>query len=585
MGATRTGKCKLAKANRTRLAGTRLGLETERTVEMEKPPLLQRRKPGPFVFLWATVGLVCVTLLLLAGAAASKESEQWVNHTLQVLEALERYEAGLLLADLRSRDTASITARTEAAKGMRQAKQALQTLTNMVQDNSEQAVRVKVLANMTEEANGLLVGRMRPIGSQEQELQARFLPMSVLVAETLGAFRREERKLLELRQAKRAAAERFFGIATAVAILGNLLLLGWAYWAGRNYERERSANEAEVRQLNAQLGQQNEQYRQLNLQLERLNTELEDRVQQKTEQLEDSVQRLRNSNAELERFAYVASHDLQEPLRQIVSFNNLLAARFPESLDPKAKDYLANSIAGAKRLQSMLRGLLQYTLVASSPVSPSWISAHQVTDEALLRLQPELAATGGVIRLQSGKELDLWGDREKVRLVLEALFANVLRFRRPGVPPVADLWFAKEEGFWTAKLTDNGIGIPTDFAEKMFTMFSRAHSVGRYDGGGAGLAICRKIAEAHGGIIKAMPHGEGLAGCTVVVQMPCPPKPTAASDLRENTASEQSVPTTVSTTNPHAAASLLAKASSEGAVKAAAMPAATLPVEPEKDSY
>jgi signal transduction histidine kinase len=208
---------------------------------------------------------------------------------------------------------------------------------------------------------------------------------------------------------------------------------------------------------------------------------------------------LRRSNAELEQFAYVASHDLQEPLRKVASFCQLLEKRYGDQLDERGLQYIAFAVDGAKRMQVLINDLLTFSRVgrASDPREP--ISLDQPLDTALNALSVAIDDADAVIE-RPDRLPEVLGDPTLLAMLWQNLIGNAIKFRAPGRAPVVQITAAGQpDGGWQFAVTDNGIGIPAEFADKVFVIFQRLHGRGVYPGTGIGLALCKRIVEQHGG--------------------------------------------------------------------------------------
>ncbi|MFD8440994.1 ATP-binding protein [Streptomyces globisporus] len=241
---------------------------------------------------------------------------------------------------------------------------------------------------------------------------------------------------------------------------------------------------------------------------QRLSDELAE-TQKREGLLADQTQELRRSNSELEQFAYVASHDLQEPLRKVASFCQLLEKRYGTELDDRGKQYIAFAVDGAKRMQVLINDLLTFSRVGR--VHEGWkpVDLGRSLDRALGNLAAAVEESGAVV--ERPEELpELVGDATALTMVWQNLVGNAVKFRHPGRPPRITVDCEREDQNWHLTVSDNGIGIAPEFADKVFVIFQRLHARDEYDGTGIGLALCRKIIEFHGGRIWLEPEpGEG----------------------------------------------------------------------------
>jgi signal transduction histidine kinase len=208
---------------------------------------------------------------------------------------------------------------------------------------------------------------------------------------------------------------------------------------------------------------------------------------------------LRRSNAELEQFAYVASHDLQEPLRKVASFCQLLEKRYGDQLDERGLQYIAFAVDGAKRMQVLINDLLTFSRVGRANDLREPISLDEPLDTALDSLSVAIEDADAVIE-RPDRLPEVLGDTTLLAMLWQNLIGNAIKFRAPGQPPVVQITAAAQpDGGWQVAVTDNGIGIPAEFAEKVFVIFQRLHGRGVYPGTGIGLALCKRIVEQHGG--------------------------------------------------------------------------------------
>ncbi|MFF7939779.1 CHASE3 domain-containing protein [Nocardia gamkensis] len=224
-------------------------------------------------------------------------------------------------------------------------------------------------------------------------------------------------------------------------------------------------------------------------------------AEQKTD-LDLQAVELRRSNAELEQFAYVASHDLQEPLRKVASFCQLLEKRYGDKLDERGKQYIDFAVDGAKRMQVLINDLLTFSRVGRITDRTEPAGLGQSLDKALTNLSAAIDDTD--TRIRRPEELpEIIGDPTLLTMLWQNLIANAIKFRRPDHPPEIEITCEPGENGsgWLLSVSDNGIGIAPEFAEKVFVIFQRLHNREEYSGTGIGLAVCKKIVEYHGGRI------------------------------------------------------------------------------------
>jgi signal transduction histidine kinase len=211
---------------------------------------------------------------------------------------------------------------------------------------------------------------------------------------------------------------------------------------------------------------------------------------------------LRRSNDDLEQFAYIASHDLQEPLRTVSGFAQLLQRKYKGRLDEQADEYIEFCISGAKRLQDLISGLLTYSRATRMGDTRERLDLNEIVRETVLLLGRAIQESNATI--SHGLLPSVWGNRQQIFQVVENLVGNALKFhgeRRPEIHIEAEAG----EGQWTISIQDNGVGIEPQYLERIFEPFQRLH--GReYPGSGIGLALCRKVIERHGGRIWADPQ-------------------------------------------------------------------------------
>lgn len=216
------------------------------------------------------------------------------------------------------------------------------------------------------------------------------------------------------------------------------------------------------------------------------------------EELNQTLSRLARSNAELEQFAYVASHDLQEPLRMVSSYTQLLAKRYQGKLDETADEFIAYAVDGAHRMQVLINDLLTYSRITTrgKPFEP--VHCEVVLSHVLTNLKVAIEESGA--QISYGPLPKIIADSTQLEQLFQNLISNAIRFRRDESPRI-NIKAEQKEDDWLFSVRDNGIGIDPEYHDRIFVIFRRLHNRSKYSGNGIGLALCKKIVERHGGKI------------------------------------------------------------------------------------
>ncbi|MGE5548399.1 MAG: ATP-binding protein [Solirubrobacterales bacterium] len=230
---------------------------------------------------------------------------------------------------------------------------------------------------------------------------------------------------------------------------------------------------------------------------------------------------LKRSNADLEQFSYAVSHDLQEPLRMVASFVQLLERRYAPIIDDDGREMIAFAVDGAQRMQKMITDLLEYSRVhrKGEPFAP--LPVGEAVDAALFNLRAAIEESGA--RVSVGDMPTVTADRGQIIRLFQNILGNALKFRSPDRPPEVTVTAEPAEAGWNILVADNGIGIAPSDTGRLFGMFQRLHPRDRYPGSGVGLALCRRIVERHHGTITLHSPGEGQ-GTTIRFFLPDNPQ-------------------------------------------------------------
>jgi two-component system, LuxR family, sensor kinase FixL len=237
--------------------------------------------------------------------------------------------------------------------------------------------------------------------------------------------------------------------------------------------------------------------------------------------LVEQADKLARSNAELEQFAYVASHDLQEPLRKIQAFGDRLKTKYEAGLGPEGLDYLTRMQNAASRMQTLIQDLLSLSRVASNSKPFTSVDLGDVVRTVVSDLEMRIQDTGANVAI--GELPVVFGDRGQMAQLFQNLIGNGIKFRKPDVSPIVKIesephTLATGAAGWQIIVEDNGIGFDEKYRDRIFQIFQRLHGRNEYEGTGIGLAICRKIVDRHGGALTA--NSSPGAGARFVIALP-----------------------------------------------------------------
>lgn len=243
--------------------------------------------------------------------------------------------------------------------------------------------------------------------------------------------------------------------------------------------------------------------------------------------LEANRLELERSNLDLASFAYVASHDLQEPLRMVSSYVQLLAERYRGKLDPDADDFIHFAVDGVQRMQTLIRDLLDYSQVGTDELALVAVDTNELIANTLSSLEPVIKDKHAHVTV--GPLPTITADPTQLGQVFQNLISNALKFTAPGVVPRVHLSAARGPGNWRFSVEDNGIGIDAIYAERIFAPFKRLHGLGEYPGVGLGLSVCKRAVERLGGRIWVDTASDGGSTFSFTI----PDAPEGADDTRQ----------------------------------------------------
>ena len=222
------------------------------------------------------------------------------------------------------------------------------------------------------------------------------------------------------------------------------------------------------------------------------------RRKQDEEELCRFAEQLQQSNRDLEQYAYVASHDLQEPLRSVISFLQLLERKYRANLPQQAKEYIDFAVTGGRQMKTLITALLAYSRIGSRTLPFSRVDLNEVLGEVreLFREKPTREA-----QIEWTELPKVWGDRSQLVQLFQNLVGNALKFRKPECEPRVRVEAERQQEHWQLSVSDNGIGIEPEYLEKIFVIFQRLHTREVYPGAGIGLSLSKRIVERHNGVI------------------------------------------------------------------------------------
>jgi signal transduction histidine kinase len=250
------------------------------------------------------------------------------------------------------------------------------------------------------------------------------------------------------------------------------------------------------------------------------------------EKLQDSVHQLSQSNKELEQFAYVASHDLQEPLRKVVSFSDIILRKHIDGLDEKGKAYFQRMVASTERMQTLIQDLLNFSRTTRNVGDKKPVDINKLIKEVLEDLSQAVKDTGGKVKLKLQNNAIVTGTPVQLRQLIQNIVSNAIKYQKKNEQPIIKIKSKEIEGekllkflpivvsdrFLEIIITDNGIGFDEQYLDKIFTIFQRLHGRSEYTGTGIGLALCKRVVDNHHGYITA--KSESGKGSTFFIYLP-----------------------------------------------------------------
>jgi signal transduction histidine kinase len=452
--------------------------------------------------LWTLILIFCclilTTFIIYRSTKDLIGEKAWVLHTQEVLEQVLAISTIISAAESRQRGyllTQDISYLDNFEESIRESNSHFKALKQLVTDNPVRVTEVQELLKLIEKRILILKEVLRTYKNEGAENAIQKLihgdgldVMSRITALTKKMVN-EEKQLLKQRSLSSKSSEKFVLNSLIIGAIFNTALVFFSYYLLVNDLRRRQQNEKMLADAR---------------------DNLEEKVRERTQELEQS-------NRDLQEFAYIASHDLQEPLRKIQVFGDRLKLKARDSLDETALDYLERMQISAKRMHDLINDLLQFSRVSNNKAEGFVeVDLNLVLKDVLSDLEGSVEHYGGEI---TGDRLPvLKANPLQIRQLLQNFLSNALKFHRPGIPPeVKVTWHnrakftagKKTDDYYEIAISDNGIGIDPQYNDKIFIPFQRLHGKSEYGGTGIGLAICRKIIENHQGFIKVLPNSTG----------------------------------------------------------------------------
>lgn len=450
---------------------------------------------------------------------AYRHSQEWLAHTNQVISTLDRVLLAVTRAESAQRGfllTGEERYQSWFMKAEADASAEITDLLTLTTDNPEQHSGSLQLQTAVRDRLAVLnsIANQRRREPLNADSIASMLASGTKIMQTIWDTSRQ----LSLREQgllnHRMQYVRNAGIAVAasfvVCILVNLGLLIWAYELIKQYASARERAQQEIMLLNA---------------------ELEERVVTRTSELELAISELRKSNDDLTKFAYIASHDLQEPLRTVASYVGLLSMRYAGKLDEQADRYIRFAVEGSKRMQNLVHDLLTYSRVGTESLKKTNVEMNHVLRD--VRESLDVLFREHQVTLVSGSLPTVYVDEGRITQVFSNLIGNAIKFRKPDVQPKINIDASKQGLEWVFHIADNGIGFDEQYSDRIFAIFQRLHSVGTYPGTGIGLAVCKRIVEQHGGRIwaESVPGEGSTFSFTLPAKLPEPGRDSKAPQI------------------------------------------------------
>jgi signal transduction histidine kinase len=451
----------------------------------------------PATWIIASVSMVALAVFNWIEVSRLVESAAIVVHTHQVRDGVVRLSSLLQEVEaaerafLQTGDVAMLQS-YEAARD--QLERDLQQTRQLTRGDVAEEHRLQELERLIRQRIDIAASAVRSAqqagapAAQQEIASGEGLQVTESIRRVAGELQDEQRDLLAVRAEAARTSAATISYAVQVGFGVALAAVAFAFSVARRANRDLTLR---VDEATTQLQSSLSSLRESEAELRQARDELERRVIERTEELE-------RSNGELEQFAYVASHDLQEPLRAISGCVQIIERRYDAQLDAKGHELIGHTVAGVARMKELIDGLLAYSRVNRVGGEVEALSSSSIIDAAVLQLESAVAESGAEIA--RGDLPMVVGNRGQLIQLFQNLLGNALKYRGDVAPRISVSATAKG-GMWDFAVRDNGIGIEPQYFERVFSIFQRLHTRDEYPGTGIGLALCKKIVERAGGVI------------------------------------------------------------------------------------